>query len=153
MASGFIAGTGPVLPPNDPQFSWAPCLPPASSGPTSYLNPFYFQSHTLAFHSQLQPQLYLFLVLICVTRPCNVLRHVRRDISRRFIIIIYLFIIMNRITNRIDSNRELECSSGHRRKHTCTEARTDRRTTRKHNAICKLVGDTTTTTITIAIRN
>ena len=60
---------------------------------------------------------------------------------------------MNRITNRIDSNRELECSSGHRRKHTRTEARTDRRTTRKHNAICKLVGDTTTTTITIAIRN
>jgi len=77
----------------------------------------------------------------------------RRDISRRFIIIIYLFIIMNRITNRIDSNRELECSSGHRRKHTRTEARTDRRTTRKHNAICRLVGDTTATTITIAIRN
>jgi len=40
------------------------------------LNPFYFQSHTLAFHSHLQPQLYLFLVLICVTRPCNVPRHV-----------------------------------------------------------------------------
>ena len=32
----------------------------------------------------------LFLVLICVTRPCNVPGMLRRDISRRFIIIIII---------------------------------------------------------------
>ena len=37
--------------------------------------------------------LYLFLVLICVTRPCNAPGMLRRDISRRFIIIIIIIII------------------------------------------------------------
>jgi len=36
--------------------------------------------------------LYLFLVLISVTRPCNVPGMLRRDISRRFIIIIIIII-------------------------------------------------------------
>jgi len=34
--------------------------------------------------------LYLFLVLICVARPCNVPGMLRRDKSRRFIIIIII---------------------------------------------------------------
>jgi len=34
--------------------------------------------------------LYLFHVLICVTRPCNVPGMLRRDLSRRFIIIIIM---------------------------------------------------------------
>jgi len=57
-----------------------------------YLSPLYFQSHTLALHSQLQHvRLDLFLVLICVTRPCNVAGTLRRAISRRFIIIIIIY--------------------------------------------------------------
>jgi len=49
-----------------------------------YLNPFYFQSHTLAFHYQLQHV----IPLPCINL-CNAPGMLRRDISRRFIIIFY----------------------------------------------------------------
>jgi len=39
--------------------------------------------------------LYLFLVLICVTRPYNVPGMLRRDISRRFIIIIIIITLFD----------------------------------------------------------
>ena len=40
-----------------------------------YLNPFYFQSHTVAFHSQLQHVIPLPCINLC-NAHCNVLRHV-----------------------------------------------------------------------------
>ena len=54
-----------------------------------YLNPFYFQSHTLAFHSQLQHVIPL-PCINCVTHIVMSFDMLRRDINRRFIIIIII---------------------------------------------------------------